>query len=78
MNKQIILDKYTSHSREEVYDNVQKLAFRAINEGINLKELLIQDSYFNKLLSKDELNELFSYGYYFKNIKNIYKTIGIK
>ena len=73
-----ILDKYTSHSREEVYDNVQKLAFRAINEGINLKELLIQDSYFNKLLSKDELNELFSYGYYFKNIKNIYKTIGIK
>ena len=73
-----VLDKYSTHSREEVYDNIQKLAFKAINENVGLKDLLLQDSYFNKLLSDSELNELFSYGYYFKNIENIYKTIGIK
>ncbi len=73
-----ILDKYKEHSREEVYDKIQKLAFKAFNENKSLESLLVKDEYFNKLLTKKELDELFSYDYYFKNIDNIYKTIGIK
>lgn len=73
-----VLDKYITHSREEVYDKIQKLAFEAFSKKQNLKDLLKKDEYFSNLLTEEELNELFSYSYYFKNIENIYKTIGIK
>lgn len=64
-------------TREEVYDAIQKLAFKALETHVNLKDLLKEDSYFSSLLTEKELNDLFSYDYVFKNIDNIYKKVEV-
>lgn len=71
------LIKKENISREEIYDKIQVLAFKALKEKIFLKDLILKDKYFNKLLSKKELDDLFSYDYVFKNIDKIYKKVGI-
>ena len=65
-------------TREEIYDHIQLLAFKAMETNTQLKELLKEDVYFSKYLSEKELNELFSYGYVFKNVDKIYKKVGVK
>ena len=65
-------------TREEIYDRIQLLAFKAMETKTQLKELLKEDVYFSKYLSEKELNELFSYGYVFKNVDKIYKKVGVK
>lgn len=71
------LIKKENISREEIYDKIQVLAFKALKEKIFLKDLILKDKYLNKLLSKKELEDLFSYDYVFKNIDKIYKKVGI-
>ena len=65
-------------SREEIYDYIQALAFKAMETRTQLKELILKDSYLMKYLSLDEVNELFSYEYVFKNVDKIYKKVGVK
>ena len=65
-------------TREEIYDRIQLLAFKAMETKTQLKELLKEDVYFSKYLSEKELNELFSYDYVFKNVDKIYKKVGVK
>ena len=65
-------------TREEIYDRIQLLAFKAMETKTQLKELLKEDVYFSKYLSEKELNELFSYDYVFKNVDRIYKKVGVK
>ena len=65
-------------SREEIYDLVQKLAFEALEKHINLRELLENNEKIMNLVTKEELNELFSYEYVFKNIDKIYDACGIE
>ena len=65
-------------TREEIYDRIQFLAFKAMETKTQLKELLKQEDYFSKYLSEKELNELFSYDYVFKNVDRIYKKVGVK
>lgn len=65
-------------SREEIYDSIQKLAFEAMEKHKNLKDLLKKDQKFSNLLSDNELDELFSFDYVFKNIDKIYDAVGIK
>lgn len=72
-----LLDKYKDHSREEIYDNIQTLTFKAYENKINLKTLLKKDTFFNKLLNDEELDSLFDYKFYLRNIDNIYKNIGL-
>ena len=64
-------------TREEIYDSIQKLCFEAMESKVNLKDLILNDSFFNKLISKQEVDELFDYQYVFKNIDKIYKKVGI-
>ena len=64
-------------SREEIYDHIQKLAFKAIDEKINLKDLMLNDEFILSMINKDEIEELFDYKYVFKNIEKIYKKVGI-
>ena len=64
-------------SREEIYDYIQKLSFKAINEKINLKDLMLNDEFILSMINKDEINELFDFKYVFKNIENIYKKVGV-
>lgn len=62
-------------SREEIYDKIQALAFKAMEQKVNLSDLLARDEYFSKLLSKEEIKKLFDYSYVFKNIDEIYKDV---
>lgn len=64
-------------SREEIYDYIQKLAFKAMDEKINLKDLMLKDEFILSMINKDEINELFDFKYVFKNIEKIYRKVGI-
>ena len=64
-------------SREEAYDLIQSLAFKALNEKKYFKDLLIIDERINELLSKEEIEECFDEKYYLKNVEKIYKRLGI-
>ena len=64
-------------SREEIYDHIQKLAFKAMDEKVNLKYLMLNDEFILSMINKDEIEELFDYKYVFKNIEKIYKKVGI-
>ena len=65
-------------SREEIYDYIQALAFKAMENKTQLKDLILNDSYLLKFLTEEEVNELFSYEYVFKNVDKIYKKVGVK
>ncbi|MFA6667156.1 MAG: adenylosuccinate lyase [Bacilli bacterium] len=71
-----IIDNSTI-SREEIYDHIQKMAFQAMDEKVNLKELMLKDEYILSMINKDEINNLFNYKYVFKNVDKIYKEVGI-
>lgn len=62
-------------SREEIYDRIQNLAFLALDKKINLKILLSEDDYFNKILNDAELNDLFDFSYVFNNVDKIYNAV---
>ena len=65
-------------SREEIYDYIQALAFKAMENKTQLKDLILNDSYLMKFSTEEEVNELFSYEYVFKNVDKIYKKVGVK
>ena len=52
--------------------------FEALEKHINLRELLENNEKIMNLVTKEELNELFSYEYVFKNIDKIYDACGIE
>ncbi len=64
-------------SREEIYDHIQKMAFKAMDEKVNLKDLMLNDEFILSMINKGEIEELFDYKYVFKNIEKIYKKVGI-
>lgn len=59
--------------REEAYDLIQPLAMKASQRLIDFKDELSKIDIINKYLSKEELDELFTYDYYLKNVDYIYK-----
>ncbi len=64
-------------TRENAYDLVQPLAMEAFNEGIQLIELLYDNSDITDLLSDEEIDSCFTLEYYLKEVETIYKRTGI-
>ncbi len=64
-------------TRENAYDLVQPLAMQAFNEGIQLVNLLYDNSDITKLLTKEDINSCFTLEYYLKEVETIYKRTGI-
>ena len=64
-------------SREEAYDLIQPIAFKALNEKKLFRHLLIEDAEVSKVLTKKEITECFDENNYLKNVKRIYKRLGI-
>lgn len=64
-------------SREKAYDVIQPLAMKAYKEKLPYKDLLAGDDQVSKLLSIEELDDLFNPQYYLRNVDNIYKRIGL-
>lgn len=71
-----VLNKLVSKgwSREEAYDKIQPLTFKALNEKVQFRELLESTSWLNE----DEIKEIFNLQRYMKHVDDIYKSVGIK
>lgn len=64
-------------SREEAYDNIQRLALKCLNNHEGFYDLLINDSFITSKVSIEEIRECFEIDYYLKNVDEIYRRVGI-
>ena len=62
-------------SREEAYDLIQPIAFKALSDKKLFRHLLLENEQVTKYLSKTEITECFDEKYYLKNTDNIYKRL---
>ena len=60
--------------REQAYDVIQPLAFKALNEKIPFKDLVVKEN----LLTVMEAKELFDLNRYLKNVDAIIDSVGIR
>lgn len=66
-----IIDKGVT--REEAYKNIQKLTLEAWEKKIDFKVLVKNSDFVKKYLNDEEIDKLFDYHYYTKNIDKIFK-----
>ena len=59
--------------REKAYDLIQPLAFKSLSEKTNFSQLLLE----NQILNQEEIDKIFDLSRYLKNVKQIYKSVGI-
>lgn len=64
-------------SREESYAMVQRNAMKAWDTRSSFKEYVLQDKEIREVLTSEEVEELFDFGYHTKNIDYIFKRIGL-
>ncbi len=64
-------------TREEAYALVQELAFRARENKSSLKDVAIIDETVRENLSSKEIDDIFSYSRYIKNVDYIFHRVGI-
>ena len=64
-------------SREEAYDLVQRLALKAWDENLELKDLLAAEEKVKKHLGEESLAAFFDPAHYLKRVDYIYKRLGL-
>ena len=64
-------------SREEAYDTVQPIAMDAWTNNKDYKTLLEASADVTNKLSREELDNCFTLDYYFKNVDEIFRRVGI-
>jgi adenylosuccinate lyase len=64
-------------SRKSAYRLVQRNAFRAKEEDLAFKDSLLKDKEITKHLTTREIESCFDYKYYLRNIRKIYRRLGI-
>ncbi len=64
-------------TRNEAYDKIQKCAFNAKKESVELKDAMLADDGMRSILTKEEIDEVFDIKYYLKNVDRIFKHVGI-
>ncbi|WP_163327775.1 adenylosuccinate lyase [Desulfurobacterium thermolithotrophum] len=62
-------------SREDSYAIVQENAMKVWNEGADFKELLKADERVRKVLTEEEIDEIFDLSYHTKNVDYIFKRV---
>ena len=62
-------------SREEAYDLIQPIAFKALSDKKLFRHLLLENEQITKLLTKSEITECFDEKYYLKNDDKIYQRL---
>lgn len=65
-------------SREKSYDLIQKITRNAYDNNLDFEELVLENKDVLDYLTKDEIQNCFTFDYYFRNVEKIYKRIGIK
>lgn len=64
--------------REEAYALVQAAALRVFEDGrADLKKMLTADKKVRRLLSAEEINTVFDYGYHTRNVERIFDRLGL-
>lgn len=64
-------------SRTEAYDLVKRLAQRALDTGVHLRDLAAADATITRLLGADALHDLFEPSFYLRNIPVAYARLGL-
>ena len=64
-------------SREKAYDSIQPLSMKAWEKGLLFKNLLLGSTEIMSILSEDEVEAAFDVNYFLKNVKTIYKRVGL-
>ncbi len=64
-------------SREEAYDHIQLLTFKALSEKESFNSILKQDPIIKKQLTNIEIDECFIINNYLKEVYTIYKRVGL-
>ncbi len=62
-------------SREDSYDIVQKNASKSWDNQSDFKEIILSDKGIMKMLTKAEIDDLFSLDYHLKNVDYIFKNV---
>jgi adenylosuccinate lyase len=62
-------------SREDAYKIVQTNAMKVWQDGSDFYELLVADGQVNKFLGADKLKKIFDFGFYTKNIDQIFSRV---
>ena len=62
-------------SREDSYDIVQKNASKSWDNQSDFKEIILSDKGIMRILTKDEIDDLFSLDYHLKNVDYIFKNV---
>lgn len=64
-------------SREEAYDLIQPIAFKALNEKKLFRHLLMESPGVTSVLSKTKITACFNQNKYLKNVDKIFQRLGI-
>ncbi len=64
--------------REEAYAIAQQRAMQSWNEKIDYKQLLLDDDRIKKYISTEEMDKIFDFGIYTKNVDYIFKRCGLE
>lgn len=64
-------------SREEAYDLIQPIAFKALNEKKLFRHLLMENPAVTSVLTRSEITACFNQNKYLKNVDKIYQRLGI-
>jgi adenylosuccinate lyase len=62
-------------TREEAYAIVQENAMKVWNEGADFKELLKGDERVRKVLTEEEIEDIFDLSYHTKHVDYIFKRV---
>jgi adenylosuccinate lyase len=66
-----------SMSREDAYKLVQLHAMNSWDEGTDFRKLLREDKQVASVLSQEELEKLFDYGYYLRFVDESFRRVGL-
>ena len=66
-----------SLTRNEAYDKVQEVAFRAKKSGVGFKDALFGDDGIRSILNEEEIEEIFDLKYHLRNVDRIFRRVGI-
>lgn len=62
-------------TREDAYKIVQQNAMKARDNGLKFSDVIKEDKQITKLLKLNEINQIFDYSIYLKNVDMIYKRV---
>jgi adenylosuccinate lyase len=64
-------------TRNEAYDKVQAIAFKSKQDKVDFQTALLRDDGMRSMLTIDEIEEIFDFGYHIKNVDRIFRQVGI-